>query len=291
MKKVVILGCENSHANQFMDYIVGMKKYSDIEVVGVYSDDVDAAAKFTEKYGLYVMKNFGEFAGNVDGVLITARHGGKHYEFAKPYLPGGAALFVDKPITVSESDAVELMRECKKYGVRVTGGSCCKYVDWIKELKSDAEREIDGRTLGGFVRSPVNLENPYGGFFFYSQHLVEMMCEIFGRYPLSVFAARTGDTVTVTFRYEKYSTVGLFVEGNWYYYAARVSEKGVKGGNFQVVTGSECFLTEFDEFYAILQGGSQKISYQDFIAPVFVLNAINRSLQSGREEKVGSYGI
>ena len=38
------------------------------------------------------------------------------------------------------------------------------------------------------LRSPVNMNNPYGDFYFYSQHLVQVMIEIFGAFPLSVLA-------------------------------------------------------------------------------------------------------
>lgn len=291
MKKIVFLGCENSHANQFIDYIKGVEKYGDVEIVGVYSEESGAAEKLAEKYGVRVLKSVDELVGKVDGVVITARHGDRHYEYAKPYIASGVPMFVDKPITVSETDAVAFMRDCKEHGVKVTGGSCCKHVDWIQKLRADALSEDDGKTLGGFVRAPVNLNNNYGGFFFYSQHLVEMEGEIFGRYPLAVFATRTQGCVHVLFRYDSFSVTGLFVDGNWTYYASRVSEKKVTGSGFAVTSASECFLAEFDEFYEILSGAPQRISYADFIAPVFVLNAINRSLASGREETVRSFEI
>lgn len=291
MKKIIFLGCENSHANQFIDYIRLGEKYTDVEVTGVYSDDNESALKLAEKYGLYTMKSYDEFVGKVDGVIVTARHGDSHYKFARPYLTNGIPVFIDKPITVSENDAVSFMRECKKYGVRVTGGSCLKHVDVVKKLKLEAEENAGGATLGGYVRTPVMLSSPYGGFFFYSQHLVETVGEIFGRYPESVFAVGAGKSINVLFRYMDYCVTGLFVDGNWTYYASRISEKGTNGGDFPVVTDSECFLAEFDEFYEILKGAPQRISYEDFIAPVFVLNAIKRSLVSGKEEKVRSFEL
>ena len=39
MKKIAILGCENSHANNFLKYIKENPEFSEIEVVGVYSDE------------------------------------------------------------------------------------------------------------------------------------------------------------------------------------------------------------------------------------------------------------
>lgn len=45
MYKVAILGCENSHANSFLKTVLEQKVCDDIEFVGVYSDDVEAAKK------------------------------------------------------------------------------------------------------------------------------------------------------------------------------------------------------------------------------------------------------
>ena len=63
MYKIAILGCENSHANSFLDYIIKDKLYNDIEVIGVYSDDMEAAQKLNETYGVYVASAYNSAAG------------------------------------------------------------------------------------------------------------------------------------------------------------------------------------------------------------------------------------
>ena len=45
MFKIAILGCENSHANNFLSQIYDEKLYPDIEVVGVYSNEPAASDK------------------------------------------------------------------------------------------------------------------------------------------------------------------------------------------------------------------------------------------------------
>ena len=50
MKKIAILGCENSHADQFLGFIQNDPRYADAEVVGIYSEEADAAARLAEKY-------------------------------------------------------------------------------------------------------------------------------------------------------------------------------------------------------------------------------------------------
>ena len=84
-KKVVILGCENSHADLFLQFMQKHPvRYQDIEVVGVYTDEIEEAKKLNEKYGVYVMSSYDEMVGKVDGVINTARLGSNHYKYCQP---------------------------------------------------------------------------------------------------------------------------------------------------------------------------------------------------------------
>ncbi len=293
MKKIVFLGCENSHASVFLKQIQENEKYSDIEVLGVYSEDAEAANTLAEKYGVPVMDRYDEAVDTADGIVVTARHGGKHLPFALPYLKKGMTAFIDKPITVSEEDSVQLMRLCQANGVKISGGSSLRFADWVQELRDDASAGTDGETLGGIVRCPISLENAHGGFFFYAQHLVETVQTIFGKYPRSVQTFVQDSTLTVLFRYDTYDVSGIYTNECYKcYYAARITKTEIKGTAFSVSgMTNPCYLREWDEFYELLSGGEQTVSYSDFISPVFVMNAIYRSMQSGKEEAVRDYTV
>ena len=292
MKKIVILGCENSHADMFLGFMKGNENYADLQVAGVYSDDKTAAEKLAEKYGVKVMSAYDEAVGRVDGVIVTARHGNNHYKYAAPYIKTGVPMFIDKPVSIAETDALKLARECKAAGVKLTGGSCCVHDDFVRTLKKEREENFDDKTLSGYVRCPVNMTNDYGNFFFYSEHLIGVLSTVFGYYPESVKAYRNDDKLTVVFRYKDYDVTGLYVDGNYScYYVMRVSEHHVHGDEFPIKEDSPCFKIELEEFYGLLCGEKQRLSYEDFIAPVFVLNAIQRSLDSGNEEKINKFEV
>ena len=289
MKRIAFLGCENSHANNFLKYIKSSPELSaELEVVGVYSDEKEPPEKLNAEFGVPIMNNYTDAVGKIDGLIVTARHGDNHYKYAKPYIESGIPMFIDKPITVNEDEAITFMRSLRENGVRITGGSSLKHADVIYELKAKSESGEGGATLGGTVRAPLSSDSPYGGFYFYAQHLVVMVCEVFGRYPASVMAFKSGNTKTVVFRYDGFDVTGLFTETSWHYYAVRHAEKEIQGGE---VTLTKAFEREFDEFYKLLNGGDQNISYDDFISPVFILNAIERSLTSGKEEKIKEYKV
>ena len=134
MKRIAIVGCEKSHAVTFLGFIKNEKKFSDLEVVGVYSHEKEAAEKLNADFGVAVLDNYDSAVGKVDAVVITARHGDHHLKYARPYMQPGMVMFMDKPITVSEEDALEFARLAIENGVKVSGGSSLRFDKWVKEL-------------------------------------------------------------------------------------------------------------------------------------------------------------
>ena len=283
MFRIAILGCENSHADNFLRAVIKEKIVDDVTFVGVYSDDFEAAEKLHREYGVPVAESYDAFVGKVDGILITARHGDNHYKYAKPYLDSGIPMFIDKPVTCTEKDAKAFMADLKARQIPISGGSVCALDDAIQSLKQAVGNETYGKVLGGYFRAPVIMDNPYGGFFFYSQHLVQMMTEVLGNYPVSVQAFAKERVIDCLVRYESFDVNISYVSQSNIYYASISCESAVVGKDVKLADG---FQKEFQEFHDLLLGKPQKQSYEDFFAPVFILNAIFRSLESGKEEKV-----
>ena len=179
MYKIAILGCENSHANNFLRLIAD-GAYPEIEVIGIYSNEPEAVQKLHDQFGTPILNDFADAVGQVDGVMITARHGDNHYKYAKPYMDAGIPMFIDKPITCTEEEAVTFMREAKARGIRLCGGSTCAALAETLALAEDVRTEALGVIRGGAVVSPYQPNSPYGGFTFYAQHLIEIMTTIFG---------------------------------------------------------------------------------------------------------------
>ena len=289
MKRIVILGCENSHADSFIRFIQTNEEYKDVEILGVYSDERAAAEKLCETFGVPVMESYTDAVGTVDGVIITARHGDNHYKYAKPYIASGVPMFIDKPVTIGEDEAIEFMRALKENGIRISGGSSLKHADEVMRLRAERENETGGKTQSGFVQAPLSIYPEYGGFYFYAQHLVEMICEVFGRFPVAVTAKRKGNQIHVLFHYESYDCVGLYSSECWHYHVARVAVDALT--SCPIPDLANCFRREFDEYYKLLCGDAQRLSYEEFASPVFIMNAIDRSLQSGKTEEVRKFKI
>lgn len=282
MYKIALLGCENSHSAAFLD-LISQGLYPDIEVIGVYSDEKESCDYLKEKYGVYVMNSYDEFVGKVDGIMITARHGDNHYKYAKPYLDDGIPMFIDKPITITVEEAEEFMAEARKRNVRLIGGSTCAYVKETLEMAEVFKSNELGEFVGGNLICPLHIFEKYGGFYFYAQHLVQIMTTVFGTGVKEVLAHKNGDNYTLIVKYDNFEITASYRCIN-HYVITVCGKDNAKTCTFTV--DQDCFRHEMDEMKRLLDGGEQQFTYEEFILPVYLMNAIERSAKSGKWEKI-----
>ena len=283
MFKIAILGCENSHANNFLAQLRD-GRHPEVEVLGVYSHEEAPCQKLHDEFGVAIMSSYDELVGKVDGIMVTARHGDNHYKYAKPYLASGIPMFIDKPISCSGEEAVEFMREAKKYNVRLSGGSSCKYLPTIVEMAEQYKNGDFGNIHGGHICAPVDIPSEHGGFYFYSQHLVQMMTTVFGNGIKSVNADFGELDAAAIMRYEGFNVTASYTGKCYNYFASVYGDKLARAEKCAFVP--ECFQHEFDDFCDLLAGREMKESYDEFIYPVFVLDALVRSNKSRQWETV-----
>lgn len=283
MYKIAILGCENSHAWGFMTAIA-VDKTADVEVVGAYTEYPKRAEDFHRDFGVYMMKSYDELVGQVDGVVITARDGKNHYKYAKPYIESGIPMFIDKPITNSEEDAKAFKAELKAHNIKISGGTSIVLCEMITDLEKGIKENKYGKIYSGFLRAPVYMNSEYGGFFFYAQHLVQMATHLFGCFPKAVKAYPNGDSYVCVLRYEDKDITLNFVEANNVYHACISAEKGVFHKDY--VASDALYAVEFMEYYKLFSQEEKGADYDAFFAPVYIMNAIMRSLESGKEETI-----
>ncbi|MBQ7015993.1 MAG: Gfo/Idh/MocA family oxidoreductase [Firmicutes bacterium] len=279
MFRVGIIGSENSHAMAFSEIfnLNNKEQYPDIQVVAIYGEDQTASEAVRDKCGVEIMTPE-EMLSKVDAVMVTSRDGALHSKYAKPFIEAGIPAFVDKPLTCNIEDAIELMRLARDKQVPIVGGSSLKYPEDLQELKQVInESEIRGADLA----APVSMVNPYGGFFFYAAHLVEMTMAIFGSKPQRVSACRTKDSVTATVRFEKCDVTNHFNEGN-YHYSATIYTKDKTV--FKELDVSKIYQHECDAFAHMLRSGEMEQTYEELVMPVAYIAAIQKAYETGEEQ-------
>ena len=282
--RIAILGTENSHAKAFAELIRNDSDFADIEIVGAYGYDDDANRRLSEA-GLVTRfaKTPDEFVNEVDGVLVTARHGDHHYEYGLPYIKARKAAFIDKPFTVKEEYAQELITEAKKNDTLVCGGSSLKFLRELDELKTFI---TDKHVVGGHVNAPINMVNDYAGFYFYAQHLIEMMTGVFGYEVKNVLAYcpdQGRNRLSVIFDYGEFDVTANYTP-NYEYSVTVLTEKA--SNRIATYTLGDCYKQELSEFVQMVNTGVLPHALEDLIKPVRLLHAIEKSYNEGHSVKV-----
>lgn len=282
MFKVGIIGTENTHAAAFMEIFKNDPAYSDIEVVCVGGMYEESNKALQEKYGVEIINDVNEMVKKVDAVMITCRDGKYHAQYAKPFVMAGKPLFVDKPFTVSINEAEELVKLAKEHGALMVGGSSVKSVYDVIMLENTVKTNPKD-VRGGTLVAPVNMNNEYSGFFFYSSHLTEMCLRIFGNNPIAVTAKAFGGNVAAMVEYEDYTISLQFVGESYVYFGQIVNKSGVYARNIDI---SLAYRHECEEFADMLRNGKMAHTYEELVLPVYLMNAIYESYTSGQRVEI-----
>ena len=160
----------------------------------------------------------------------------------------------------------------------VCGGSSLVHTDAIRSLSAYA-KENRSSIIGGHVTAPVSMENDYGGFWFYSQHLIQMMTEVFGTDVISVTAQKESQGVRAVYRYAQFCVTAFFGTG----YTISLYRGGYDAVSATITLGEDYFLPELHAFYKMVKTGRIADRLQDLIAPVFLIDATITAYEKNRE--------
>ncbi|MBQ8173953.1 MAG: Gfo/Idh/MocA family oxidoreductase [Clostridia bacterium] len=282
MFKIGIIGTENSHAREFANIFNkpnenGEYAFPDCRVTLVWGHFPEESERVVRECGAErVASGIEEMVASVDAVMITARDGKYHTDFARPFVEAGIPAFVDKPFCTDPAEALSLARLAKEKGVPLCGGSSLKYAAGILEMKAAAEASGD-KLHAGHVSAPLMMVNDYSGFWFYSAHLAEMCMEVFGWEPREVVAVENGGSVSAIVSYDGYSVACNFTNDCGDSYS--VSVFGEKT-NHKAINLDGIFRAECEVFVKMLRTGEMAHSYEQLIAPVSFLDAIKRSYET-----------
>jgi len=293
MFRVGILGTENSHAMAFAQILNGLKpefagQFDDFRVVAVGGIDPEASKNVSEKCGVEtIVEKPEEMLGMVDAVMITARDGKYHALYAQPFIEAGIPAFVDKPFTSDPQEALALAKLAKEKNVKLVGGSSVKLTDAVLKLRSIAE-EAGEKIVGGDVTAPVSLVNDYGNFWFYASHLAECSLTIFGQSPEWVWANRTDKGVTVIVHYAGFDVTNHCIEGVYDYTGTVITPEGVR---YETISLENIYAKECACFADMVRNGKMSHSYEELVAPVYLMAAIEKAFETGEKTPVERFQI
>jgi predicted dehydrogenase len=236
--RIGLIGLDTSHVVVFTkvfndasapDHLAGAK------VVAGYkggSPDIESSAarvdEFTqqlvEKYGVKLYDSIEELSKNVDAIMIESVDGRPHLDEFRRTLAAKKPVFIDKPLTASLKEGIELVRLAKEAGVPLFSSSSLRYA---AEPFGPKLAKI-GDIATAYSVGPAELEPHHPDFFWYGIHSVEALYTVLGPGCIQVVRTHTENTDVFTGVWSN-GRVGMAQGNRKGYHGYGVTVVGTKG--------------------------------------------------------------
>lgn len=286
MLRIGIVGAENSHSAAIAKTINVDKAVHDVAVVSIWGETDEFAAKAAQAGQIpTIVKDPKEMIGKVDAVAVDHRHAKFHIPAMEPFLAARLPMFIDKPLCYRLAEGKDFLARCKKAGVPVTSFSTIALQAHFQQFKQDVAKA--GKISAASTAGPADVHSQWGGIFFYGIHQVDPLVELFGT---DVAAARLTEFDPKHAVCELYWKSGITaslhcVEG-WdtgfqFAVTANAGPMGIKLNN-----DADPYLAGIRIFTKMFQTSVEPFSHSRILAPVAVLEALEKSQASGKIETV-----
>lgn len=301
MKKIGIIGSDNSHALHFAKIINlpgedGKKMFPDYEVTHIFGmDEKENLDRAKGGAIANIVKDPQEIIdAGVDGVVVVFRHGDLHLKYALPFIKAGIPVFVDKPFTIKTEEAFQLVEAAEEYNTPITGGSTYKYIEDVLKMKEEFDNCRVEKTgmdtfISGFSSFTIDPDPLYGGGVeFYGPHTIEPALIVFGYDVKAVYATQSDRDITAILKYDNYQiTLNLLYDSGIGFHMGIFKKKTPP--IIRKMDGSKAYIHGVTEFLKVIESGETNLNYDQIILPVAVANMIRESINKGMQVDMDEY--
>ena len=284
MLKIGIVGAENSHAVQVAK-LCNVEKRVDARVEMVWGEADEFAQKTAADARIpVIVKDWREMLGKVDGVMIDHRHAKYHFEPARFFLSNCVPTFVDKPFTFTLVEGKKLIAIARRKKTPVTSYSSIPLQQNFSDFKA-AVTKI-GQVYSLTTAGPADIKSQWGGIFFYGIHQVDAIVALLGGGVNTVQVLRHGDNAAAFLTYPNGAmvTMNCIKNGPYSFHWSALGDKGAVDWNHR--DDADALLKGLQTFLKMFTTKEQPFKASRILAPIAVLEALAKSLKTGKPVKV-----
>lgn len=285
--RIGIIGAENSHTAAIAKLVNVEKSFKGCEVTHVWGETKEFAEKAAKEGAIpNIVRNPLEMLGKVDGIVVDHRHPKYHLPAARPFIEASVPVFIDKPFCYRASEGKEFLRLARRKKAPVTSFSVLPHYSGFKKFMKKLQDV--GEIVSASSFGPCDLKSKWGGIFFYGIHQVDVMLHAFGYDVKSVLITKNKNSAQglLFFKSGLIATMALIKEGSPGFGMSAVG----KNGAFQIPLDSKKnpYYEGTKMFINMFKTGVEPLSWKQILKPVQVLEAMEKSVKSGKIERVAS---
>jgi predicted dehydrogenase len=284
--RIGIIGAENSHTVAIARVVNIEKRIRGAQVTQVWGETRAFAQKAAEAGQIpQIIKNPAELIGQVDGVVVDHRHGKLHLPAAWPLLEARIPLFIDKPFCYRLSEGKRFLGRAVQLKVPVCSFSTLPKQETFRTLRKEA-RQL-GKLHAVITSGPCDIRSKWGGIFFYGIHQVDMVLRLLGcelAHAQVVKGRGRNHEALLSFASGAVAVMNLIGGGGAQFHVSIIGEKGRL--DRAITYDASPYLTGVREFTGMFRTGRSPETVQSMLAPVAALEALEKSVKTGRRVKV-----
>lgn len=287
MIRIGIVGAENSHTVAISKVLNIDKKVPGCRVVSVWGESARFARDAQERGEIpEIVKTPEDMIGKIDAACVDHRHANYHLPAVRPLLEAGIPLFVDKPFCYRVAEGRSFLDRAAELNVPVCSFSTLPKQASFIQLQKDL-KELD-RIVSVTSTGPCDIKSKYGGVSFYGIHQVDMVLRLL-QDPVThtvVNRGKKNHTATLFGAEGSISTLNLFTEGHTAFHITVIAEKGRIDRT--IVRDESPYLSGVKAFCKMFKTGKTAETRETILAPVAVLEAMEKSINQRKKIKVPS---
>ena len=280
--RLAIIGAENSHSLNIATICNVLEKVP-MRVTHLWGETKELADCVAEKARIPKVVVNWEQITDVDGVMIDHRDGNLHFDPAEYFIGRGLPTFVDKPITCDLVRSRKLLRQSK---TPVLTFSSKVLQEGFRQFENGLGLPESGRLLTLNTSGPGDIYSQWGGIFFYGIHQVDSIVQLMGEKVKTVSLHASGRNAVATINYSdgRLATMNFIndetQEFHWY---AHTDKKAI---TFNDKSDELPYLPSANLILDLLKDGRVPFTAERMLAPIAILEALDKSLKSGNPETV-----
>ncbi len=283
MIRIGIVGAENSHSVAIAKTLNVAKSVPGFRVVAIWGETRQFAERSAEAGQIpKIVKCPADMIGEIDAVMIDHRHAKYHLPAAEPFLAARLPMFIDKPFCYRLAEGKRFLARARRMKVAVTSYSSVPTSKCFAEFKKSVRKAGAASAVASF--GPCDLASEYGGIFFYGIHQVDALLTLLGPDLTAVSVARP--------KRGKGAVANLFWKGGLIgsmhclagHSAGFQLSVAAEAGNLSVRLESDPnpYLRSTRRFCRMFRTGAEPVPHKAILARVAVLEAMAKSVRTGR---------
>jgi predicted dehydrogenase len=290
--KVSIVGLDTSHAIQFARLMNDPEcdpkaKVEELKVISCMrfetpfqsKEGLDGRQKQMEAWGIKVTENFEECVADSDAIMLEINDPAYHLEYFEKAAKLGKPIFLDKPMADTYQSGKAIYDLAKKNDVRVVSSSARRFTAGVAKAKEEIPNPEFASTYG-----TLNVAYTGSSVVWYGVHTMDMLQELMGPGAKSVKTIKDDKGLICIIRHKSGCRGIVELNNGSYMYGGMVRTKE-KSHPF-LTTGEAVYTIQLKELAKFFKGGKPPVSLEDTLEVMDLLDTAQRSLDSGKEEKL-----